>query len=66
MSKSKISARTGRKNPLCQGHSDQSSNTAIPAFKHPSDAWYKMMKQDFHLSDADFAKKHEEGMLRWY
>ena len=33
-------------------------------FKHPSDAWYKMMKQDFHLSDADFAKKHEEGSAK--
>jgi alkyldihydroxyacetonephosphate synthase len=30
-------------------------------FKHPSDAWYKMMKQDFHLNDADFVKKYEEG-----
>ena len=30
-------------------------------FKHPSDAWYKMMKQDFHLSDADFLSKYEEG-----
>ena len=33
-------------------------------FKHPSDAWYKMMKQDFHLSDADFASKHEEGSAK--
>jgi alkyldihydroxyacetonephosphate synthase len=30
-------------------------------FKHPSAAWYKMMKQDFHLSDADFARKGKEG-----
>jgi alkyldihydroxyacetonephosphate synthase len=30
-------------------------------FKHPSDAWYKMMKQDFHMSDVDFANKYEEG-----
>ena len=30
-------------------------------FKHPSAAWYRMMKQDFHLSDADFARKGKEG-----
>lgn len=31
-------------------------------FKHPSDAWYKMIKQDFHLSDADFTNKVKEGL----
>jgi alkyldihydroxyacetonephosphate synthase len=30
-------------------------------FKHPSDAWYEMMKREFHLIDADFFKKQEEG-----
>jgi alkyldihydroxyacetonephosphate synthase len=30
-------------------------------FKHPSDAWVKMMKQDFHMSDADFLHKQNEG-----
>ena len=30
-------------------------------FKHPSDAWVKMMKNDFHMSDADFFKKQDEG-----
>jgi alkyldihydroxyacetonephosphate synthase len=31
-------------------------------FKHPSDAWYKMIKQDFRLSDADFASRKKEGL----
>ncbi|MDI6741427.1 MAG: FAD-binding oxidoreductase [Smithella sp.] len=31
-------------------------------FKHPSDAWYKMIKEDFHLSDADFRNKSKEGL----
>jgi alkyldihydroxyacetonephosphate synthase len=31
-------------------------------FKHPSDAWYKMIKDDFHLSDADFRNKSREGL----
>jgi alkyldihydroxyacetonephosphate synthase len=31
-------------------------------FKHPSDAWYRMMKQDFQLSDADFTGKVKEGL----
>lgn len=31
-------------------------------FKHPSDAWYKMIKEDFHLSDADFRNKSREGL----
>ena len=26
-------------------------------FKHPSDAWVKMMKEEFHMSDADFSHK---------
>ncbi|MGD0274776.1 MAG: FAD-binding oxidoreductase [Syntrophales bacterium] len=30
-------------------------------FKHPSDAWVKMMKQEFHMSDADFLQKQNEG-----
>jgi len=30
-------------------------------FKHPSDAWVKMMKDDFHMSDDDFLKKQDEG-----
>jgi len=30
-------------------------------FKHPSDAWVKMMKDEFHMSDADFAVKRNEG-----
>ena len=30
-------------------------------FKHPSDAWVKMMKEEFHLSDADFLQKQNEG-----
>ncbi len=30
-------------------------------FKHPSDAWYEMIKRDFHLSDDDFRKKKKEG-----
>ena len=30
-------------------------------FKHPSDAWVKMMKKEFRMSDADFLKKQDEG-----
>lgn len=30
-------------------------------FKHPSDAWVKMMQQEFHMSDADFSAKRNEG-----
>ena len=30
-------------------------------FKHPSDAWVKMMKQELHMSDADFLHKQNEG-----
>lgn len=30
-------------------------------FKHPSDAWVKMIKQAFHMSDADFLHKLNEG-----
>jgi len=31
-------------------------------FKHPSDAWYNMIKQEFHLSDDDFSSKSKEGL----
>lgn len=31
-------------------------------FKHPSDAWYNMIKQEFHLSDGDFSSKSREGL----
>jgi len=31
-------------------------------FKHPSDAWVQMMKEEFHLSDADFQGKFKEGL----
>jgi alkyldihydroxyacetonephosphate synthase len=30
-------------------------------FKHPSGAWVRMMQQEFHMSDADFAVKQNEG-----
>src|SRR5512137_2347216 len=30
-------------------------------FKHPSDAWVKMMKQEFHMSENDFYHKQNEG-----
>ncbi|MCU0577092.1 MAG: hypothetical protein MUD15_09750, partial [Desulfobacterota bacterium] len=30
-------------------------------FKHPSDAWVRMMKQEFRMSDADFLHKINEG-----
>ena len=30
-------------------------------FKHPSDAWVTMMKDDFHMSNDDFSKKQNEG-----
>ncbi|MBA4369552.1 MAG: FAD-binding oxidoreductase [Desulfobacterium sp.] len=30
-------------------------------FKHPSYAWYKMMKKEFGLSDEDFRIKQKEG-----
>jgi alkyldihydroxyacetonephosphate synthase len=30
-------------------------------FKHPSDAWVKMMQQEFHMSDAEFSRKQDEG-----
>lgn len=32
-------------------------------FKHPGDSWYKMIKQDFHLTDSDFSAKQTEGLL---
>jgi len=31
-------------------------------FKHPSDAWYNMIKQEFGLSDQDFSSKSREGL----
>ena len=30
-------------------------------FKHPSDAWFRMMQQEFKMSDADFKLKQNEG-----
>lgn len=30
-------------------------------FKHPSDAWVRMMQQEFHMTDSDFAVKKNEG-----
>jgi alkyldihydroxyacetonephosphate synthase len=30
-------------------------------FKHPSDAWVRMMQDEFHMSDADFSVKKNEG-----
>lgn len=30
-------------------------------FKHPSDAWVTMMKRDLGMTDADFARKQDEG-----
>jgi alkyldihydroxyacetonephosphate synthase len=30
-------------------------------FKHPSDAWVRMMQREFHMSDADFSVKQHEG-----
>lgn len=30
-------------------------------FKHPSDHWYEMMKEEFGLSDADFTRRQYEG-----
>lgn len=31
-------------------------------FKHPSDAWCKMMKEEFHLKEDDFASRKKEGL----
>jgi alkyldihydroxyacetonephosphate synthase len=31
-------------------------------FKHPSDAWVQMMKEEFHLSETDFKSKFREGL----
>lgn len=31
-------------------------------FKHPSDAWFNMIKQEFGLSDSDFASRNREGL----
>jgi alkyldihydroxyacetonephosphate synthase len=30
-------------------------------FKHPSNAWVKMMKEEFRMSDDDFSHKQDEG-----
>ncbi|MEW6555279.1 MAG: FAD-binding oxidoreductase [Actinomycetota bacterium] len=30
-------------------------------FKHPSDAWVKMMQREFHMSETDFSVKRDEG-----
>jgi len=30
-------------------------------FKHPSNAWVRMMQEEFHMSDADFAVRQDEG-----
>lgn len=30
-------------------------------FKHPSDAWVDMMREEFQMTDADFAQKRDEG-----
>ena len=30
-------------------------------FKHPSDAWVRMMKEEFRMSNADFSQKQDEG-----
>ncbi|MDJ0803707.1 MAG: FAD-binding oxidoreductase, partial [Desulfobacterales bacterium] len=30
-------------------------------FKHPSDKWYAMLKEDFGLNDRDFAARQNEG-----
>jgi len=30
-------------------------------FKHPSNAWVRMMKEEFRMSDADFSQKQDEG-----
>ena len=30
-------------------------------FKHPSDAWYEMLKEQLGMNDEDFQHKHHEG-----
>jgi alkyldihydroxyacetonephosphate synthase len=30
-------------------------------FKHPSDAWVSMMMDEFHMTEADFRRKQDEG-----
>ena len=30
-------------------------------FKHPSGAWYSMLKEEFGMSDEDFKRKRFEG-----
>ena len=34
----------------------------LHSFKHPSDAWYRMIKEEFHLNDKDFASRVKEGL----
>ena len=34
---------------------------APDGFKHPSDRWYAMLKEEFGLSDRDFAARQNEG-----
>ncbi|MBN2159097.1 MAG: FAD-binding oxidoreductase [Spirochaetes bacterium] len=31
-------------------------------FKHPSNAWYRMMKKEFGMTDDDFRKRKDEGL----
>ena len=33
-------------------------------FKHPSDAWYRMLKEEFGMADDDFRKRRLEGLAR--
>lgn len=35
---------------------------APDGFKHPSNAWYRMMKQEFGMTDDDFAARKKEGL----
>jgi alkyldihydroxyacetonephosphate synthase len=35
---------------------------APDAFKHPSDAWYRMLKENFSMTDDDFRKRRFEGL----
>jgi alkyldihydroxyacetonephosphate synthase len=37
---------------------------APDGFKHPSDAWYRMMKEEFGMTDDDFKKRNFEGLER--
>jgi alkyldihydroxyacetonephosphate synthase len=33
-------------------------------FKHPSEAWYRMMQEEFGLNDDDFKERKFEGLER--